>query len=410
MKRLLLAFAILTLSPLILTSQSPTTQPRLQQSDLAYLGAFRLPADGSITGDTFSYGGRAISYYAPNNSLYVSGARASDYITRMAEVGIPTVTTSGTVAGLNTASVLQNFHDATEYYYTLMNPDPTSYMVLSASLPYHNKLLQGLYVFYDNSNSAYLSHITSGLDLSVTGDVNGPYSISPHYVSFVGGYMAIVPPEWVSLIGAPAVAGNCCLSIVSRTSYGLSLFGFDPDDFGVHEPTPGVDLFYYTAAHEMPGATDNAQNNYWTLATQVTGVVFPTGTRSVLFFGRHGTGPYCYGEVGAPEFCGDTTVTSRGPHAQPYHEYVWAYDANDLVAAKNGSINLYDVAPYAVWSLDLPYTYNYNILGAAYDPVGQRIFVSQEGADSTHPIIQVYKVNNVYVPGTALHMFWWLKF
>ena len=79
------------------------------------------------------------------------------------------------------------------------------------------------------------------------------------------------------------------------------------------------------------------------------GLVFPAGTRSVLFFGKQGVGTFCYGPgtsnqalVGtiAPGFvdpyCYDPVDDSKGTHAYPYIYQVWAYDANDLAAAKAG--------------------------------------------------------------------------
>ena len=88
------------------------------------------------------------------------------------------------------------------------------------------------------------------------------------------------------------------------------------------------------------------------LATTMAGVVFPEGTRSVLFFGRQGLGKYCYGEASD---CGDPVQTSKGGHAYPYAYYVWAYDALDLAAVKSGQRQPWDVKPYAVWELDFPF-------------------------------------------------------
>ena len=97
-------------------------------------------------------------------------------------------------------------------------------------------------------------------------------------------------------------------------------------------------------------------------------MVFPEGTRSVLFFGRHGLGKFCYGPgttdqqlVGRPTdggvdtWCHDPTSANKGTHAYPYHYYVWAYDANDLAAVKAGQKQPWEVKPYAVWPFSLPF-------------------------------------------------------
>ena len=124
----------------------------------------------------------------------------------------------------------------------------------------------------------------------------------------------------------------------------------------------------------------------------MTGVVFPDGTRSVLFFGRHGLGPFCYG---TGEKCHDPYDGSQGTHGYPYAYRVWAYDAVDLAAAKNGEKQPWDIKPYAVWNLDLPFASGSGHLnGAAYDPVTGQIFVSQAFGDGTKPLIHVFTVGS----------------
>ena len=70
---------------------------------------------------------------------------------------------------------------------------------------------------------------------------------------------------------------------------------------------------------------------------------------------------------------------------------VWAYDARDLRAVRRGRRRPWQVKPYAVWTLRLPFGSG-QIGGAAYDPKGRRIFVSQQYGDDTQPLIHVFKV------------------
>ena len=87
-----------------------------------------------------------------------------------------------------------------------------------------------VYGNYDASDLVKLSHFTSGLYLSRTGDFAGMYGVGEAPAvpnpAFVDGYMAEIPPEWQSQFGGPALTGNCCLSIISRTSLGAGGFGF----------------------------------------------------------------------------------------------------------------------------------------------------------------------------------------
>jgi hypothetical protein len=128
----------------------------------------------------------------------------------------------------------------------------------------------------------------------------------------------------------------------------------------------------------------------------------------VLFFGRHGTGTCCYGEGtsnqaldntltsdGITKYCYDPRSNWKGEHAYPYSHYVWAYDANDLAAAKAGTKHPWDVRPYAVWSLNLPnevpgYAY---AMSATYDPATGSVYVAQQLGDGVYPLVHVYTVH-----------------
>ena len=63
------------------------------------------------------------------------------------------------------------------------------------------------------------------------------------------GYMAVVPPEWRTLLGGPAITGQGVLSIIGRTSFGPAAFAFDPDGLGRENPVPATPLVYYTMEH-----------------------------------------------------------------------------------------------------------------------------------------------------------------
>ena len=138
-------------------------------------------------------------------------------------------------------------------------------------------------------------------------------------------------------------------------------------------------------------------------ATTVRGVVFPRRTRSVLFFGTQGTGPFCYGEgtdqrdlAGSPTpdgstWCYDPDDSSKGTHAYPYVAEVWAYDAASLLAVRKGRKRPWQVKPYRAWRLRLPFGSG-QIGGAAYDAAAGLIYVSQQYGDGTQPLIHVFKV------------------
>src|SRR5687768_4939739 len=78
----------------------------LDQSDLQYLGAFRVPS-GTIGSSSFQAASPAMAYNPANNSLFIAGEEL-DYA--VAEISIPAIRT-GSLSSLSTATVLQPFVD-----------------------------------------------------------------------------------------------------------------------------------------------------------------------------------------------------------------------------------------------------------------------------------------------------------
>ena len=207
--------------------------------------------------------------------------------------------------------------------------------------------------------------------------------------------MTTIPSEWQTLLGGPVLTGHCCTSIISNQSWGPALSVFDPANLGISATTPSIPLVYYNATHPTLGVWSNTTiaNPTFNMSSTATGVVFPTGTRSVLVFGSTGTGVPCYGDGGP---CGDQANSYKGTHAYPYTYYVWAYDANDLLAVKNGTKNPWDVRPYTTWGFTLPFstTSDFNIInGVAYNPITKKLYIAQKNGDGARPVIHVFRVN-----------------
>ena len=338
---------------------APSDEPLIQQGDLVYQGAFRVPAgdtdgcDGNTGQHCFTYGGNALGYNPARNSLFFGG---HDWVQTLGEVSIPS-----TISLSSTATVLQNLTDVTEGKLGQIGPSTNK---LAGALVYNNQLIVTGSIYYGPSGDQTVSHGASGTTLSTAGDFKGFYSMNssapPRAVS---GWMTTIPSEWQPLLGGPALTGHCCMPGNQNTSNGPAATVFNPDDVGVKNPIPGTTLLYYSFPDHYLARYDT-QNNYYNLATVMRGVPFPQGSRSVLFFGRQGTGPYCYGPGtsdpslggkpsgdGVDPWCYDPSDSSKGTHAYPYRHQVWAYDANDLLSVKNGQKQPYDITPYAIWEL-----------------------------------------------------------
>lgn len=408
----------------------------ISKDDMEYQGAFRVPnrkMDGSSKYSPLSYGGTAIYYNEVNDSLFMIGHIHEKMII---ELSIPQPVNSHNIKELKTSEVVQPLYDiANSQWGNLgLSGEPVGNGGRPGGfLIYDGRLVGSSYAYYDGGHKAFLSHFLASPKWSTSGSqYQGMYQVGESPLGagkanngFVGGYMAHVPEDRQAEFGGPALTGQAALAIVGRTSFGPCVWVFDPSHIGVIDPVPATMLVGYPANHTTLGTYSDEPNLFYNRTTQITGVVFPEGSNSILFFGRHGLGitgegDSCYGiGVSDPELhgtesvdhpgvtnCYDPSSSSKGTHAYPYVYRVWAYDANDLLKVKRGVINpdteepfkSWDIKPYAIWNLDFPFGKDdAQILGAAYDPEGQRIFISQYNGEkpamSPLPLIHVYRLN-----------------
>jgi hypothetical protein len=378
----------------------PSSWPRLGKSDLAYQGAFRLPRPLDDR-RTFAYGGTALAYHPARHSLFAVG---HDWYQLTAEVTIPKVARRAQVGGLRRARFLQPFTDATDGTIDDTGGDNNK---IGGLLVHRGRLYGSVYVYYDASGSQVRSHWTRPSTSLTAGTARGLYRVGKLGAGMVSGYMTEIPRRWRKPLGGPALTGNCCIPIISRTSFGPAAFAFDPKRLEGTGPVPDAPLVHYPSEHPAIGGWDSTwkprKGVLFNGATSVRGVVFPRHTRSVLFFGTQGTGRFCYGEGTADRsldgkptpdgttWCYDPDNSSKGTHAYPYVPEVWAYDAASLRAVRKGGRRPWQVKPYATWRLALPYGES-SIGGAAYDGRAGVIYVSQQYADDTQPVIHAFRV------------------
>ncbi len=377
----------------------PTKLRRLAFEDLAYAGAFRLPAT-EVNGDSFSFGGQPMAYDPERNSLFV-GTR----IGRVAEVRMPNPEKGGELEALPSAVFLQPFEDPTEGHMKEVAADGTS---LAGLLVHERRLIGAGLIYYDANHTQAVSHFTRPLALTeraVTGMVRVGQKGK---TGFVAGYMASVPPEWQSRLGGPAITGQCCIPIISRSSFGPSAFAFNPAELTTGKPIDAAALLYYPAEHQTLGPWEGSNPTYGA-TTQVGGVALIGGTGTALFIGRNGTGPFCYGGgtgdralagtrgADGETLCFDPTNSDKGQHAYPYRYQIWAYDLNELAEVRAGRRDPWSVKPYGVWPLELPFPEkDVRIGGVAYDAARQRLFIAQSHADrdgyAYRPLIHVFQI------------------
>jgi hypothetical protein len=368
----------------------------LQASDLTYLGAFRLPG-GTFGESRFEYGGNALCFNPANNSLFIGGHDWQP--SSLAEINIPALGT-GAYSTLPVATVRQNFIE-TKLRVPRLTLDGN--IKLGGTMLVGGDLLGTLYEYYDGDGTARDSHfLVSGANLA-TGTYTGLFQVGTMGGGWVGGWMCEVPESWRDGLGTRYLTGNGALSIISRTSRGPAAFGFDPAQLGA-TPASVMPLLYYDGAH--PLAPFDQTGELYNASTQLTGIAFPEGSDSVLFFGRQGTGALKYGAgTTDPSLDGqpvpnepgnfyvyDLADTSKGYHAWPYRYQVWAYDANDLAAVKSGTKQPWEVRPYKTWELTLPYASNFRLGGVAWDAAGRRLYIAQKHVSGGMPVVHGFGV------------------
>jgi hypothetical protein len=388
----LFTMVILFSSFMMATSQAENL---IQLSDLQYLGAFRVPP-------SIEYGGTALAYNPGSpGSLFITCLDTSGQV---AEISIPTPK-NGSISSLNSASLLQSCKDPTTGATQGLGGSGSS--KIGGMMVYGGKLYTSVYVFYDASGSqnAWL-YVKSNTNLSQS-NASGAYKVGSNApnVGFLDGWIAPVPSEWQAALGGPVASGNCCLSIITRTSYGPAAFAWDPAELtNVSTPVSATSLLYYPSSNHTLGDWNGPAPNNTTIFWNNSGTgyrgggILLNGTRSALFFGSQG-GTFCYGTGGSSGGdCYDPVDSNKGTHGYPYHFQIMAYDLNNLAAVAAGTKPPYSVLPYAVWPLTsglvgVDGNSNEKGGGAVYDPILKRIYFSATYTDGVLPLIQVWQVN-----------------
>jgi len=417
-------------------SAAPTTAQLLNQADFSYVGAFRLPGGnfGSPNG-TFEYSSGFVSGNVYNDSvngksLFIPGYLSAGYVSKqvsIAQVVIPSSIRDPNVVGINgltTGIVVQGFDDPSNGKGSQALAVGNGFGTL---VVYGGKLIGTEAAAYDATCSQSKSAWVAPTAFSQKSQATGPYAftspVGPRWIG--GGYMALVPPEWQSALGGKVVSGNGPWSIISCGSPGPALHVIDADTLitqpSANTPITSTPLVYYeenatqaTLGHwnsndpnqivngkKVPSVTvtDPYGRGTFTIAYEdnsmrVQGVLFADGTRSVLFFGKKGLGPYCYGTGGAGGGdCYDPDATGQGDHAYPYTQFVWAYDVNDLIAAKNGQQKPWDVVPYTGWAFKVPGSSGNTSVGVSWDSVSRlAYFVVPCSTGNCVPVVHVFQV------------------
>lgn len=368
----------------------PVASGYLQASNIENLGAFKFPM---IPGDAVVPGGPVVYNPARNTLLVVTNSQ------RVIEISVPTPVNSNALPQLPTATLIAGPVDVLKGKRELVDGDPANGApIYGLFIDGTGRLIVSVTRYYDGWGTQQRSHFITGTDLNNLPDVKGPFQVGSTFSSaagFAGGWMAAIPPTWRQYFNnAPAFTGQCCVSILYRTSSGPSISEFDPVQLGVLDPVPARPRIAYPLSQPTIGTYDSQWGDpgvFYHMTTDIVGLAPIERYRTIAFAGRTGTGPNCYGPG---PVCGDPDDSAQGPHAAPYENGLWLYKLDDVVAAKHYS----EPVPYAYVKLNLVRNGGQNRLaGAWFDPLTERLFIlsrdgDTNGSDKWYGLVHVLQI------------------
>ena len=293
----------------------------ITKNDLVYVGAFRVPQgtynSTSFAGDTYvnaQY--QPLTFNPVNNSLFLGQKPSTESgIKRIGEISIPALKKASDIGfdvnQLNIATVLQAPTDISNGDFDKLRtegaiPSAEARAQLGGLYVYNNKLYGTAWSYYDASaTNGVRSHWSANLNWTNATGFSGLHTVgtSPTGISanggFVGGYMVEVPDEYKTSIGFPLLTGRTGGPITSRSSYGPSLWGFDPATFSGDNPASAQFLIGYPDNHQTLGGYNDSPSLTFNRGTSNRGVIWPEGSDSILVFGNTGLG-IDYDETGFP--------------------------------------------------------------------------------------------------------------
>ena len=351
--------------------------PLVDSSWFRYKGFFNLPNYGSVTNiipETSTEFSAPIGL-GPSNTLYTTGHPWGDYSFHLT---IPSI--GGTAAVASEAQSL-----VTDIGAGLSSEGRgTARSVLYNGV---DRIAISHAASYDANSSATYSHTVANPNLTGKSgpfrakwlsDTTYGYAPGPANAYFNAGKMCRIPSEWQAAFGGSVLSAQGMASINTRTPWGHALYAFDPDGFGVgtvgqvSNPLPASPLCIHPgwARGDTNMNITGLRATTYQVTDSVTGVAFLPGTGAVLVFGVHGDGWYGYGlgtsdEAKASRYPDAFMRTfnteenewwnynecygSKGEHAWPFKQFVWAYRATELAEVKAGVRLPESIRPYAVW-------------------------------------------------------------
>jgi len=383
----------------------PVADGLISPDNLAYLGAFRLPADPEGMG--WEWGGGALTYNPAGDpgggsdsypgSLFATG---HNWYQRIGELSIPAPVLAQTIADLPVAQTLQPLTDV----YGGLYPEMEQPRVALAYVPPGSGQPEAKLAFarspHLDEGATGASHGWCGTDLA-TPRPAGLWRIGGLWNYVTTDYIFEMDPAWsaVHTPGYRLITGR--YRDGGQGAMGPSLYAYDPLRDG-SLPSAGTTLDVMTLLQydRMDEENPVAINDYHHSDDWAGAVWLTAGDRAALLFaGTKGQGACWYG-------CPDGTDTPPWP-ADCYDRGWWSdsfvgqflfYDPADLAAVVAGELAPSAPQPYATLSVDdvlfhVTHEMQKDHLGAAaFDRVRGLLYVLELLADEDRPLVHVWSV------------------
>jgi len=414
-----------------ITSISGTQAAALvYKNNLTYLGSFRVHNSyfdsPSVINESYA---QAIAFDASGNGGAGSIFILSSINRNTCEINIPTSFADGfatAYASLPEASIIQSAVNVSGW---TAGYDFTG---IYGQLIYNGNLIQSGGQVYTPA-APLITHSKRSKSLSATvTTVTSLVTPSGGYGNgrYLSGPMCLIPSAWQTALGGKALTGWAGISVNGNSNKGPPAYAFDPDLIGTGNVTAQT-LLHYSNSLPLDAESQNpldgedakgSQAPLWNSTSfgyGVYGMTIPNGTDSLLYFGLNPVGVQGYSDTAGYEvdnvdaYYGSGTRNAfdlfqqtRSPYCGTYAIQCWAYDLNALASVKSGSTLPYNVKPYAVWSISLPYNTASStnsdaipnkspIAGAIYDSINKRIYIGHRFPSSGESLVfSAFSVSN----------------
>lgn len=281
-------------------------------SEFLYEGAFRVPK-GVFGEETFSNNPYVNAQYQPiafdeseNAIILGQSTQPADQPKRFGKISVPEIIDPASVGfdinALKTASVLHELVDISSGRFDNLlksgeAPSSEARAQPGGLLVVDSRLVGTMWAYYDASGgNSYRSHFLTDVTWDSGFGFEGLFPVGQSPTGslanggFVGGYMTEVPERFQTELGGNIATGRTGGPIVSRSSFGPTLWVFSLSDLDYDKPAPAKMLIGYDSEHKTIGDYSDSSSLLFNRSTGVNGVVWPESSDSVFFFGNHGLG------------------------------------------------------------------------------------------------------------------------